>query len=133
MKWYRKLYLGSGITRSRKEMIEKIEKNAGTPNVYLITLAANGRDLFDIFSSDYLLQPVLHGHCPLIVGLAKGREEAEQLALDIAMEAYYQNGNFDVRAYLEENIKDGGGLAFEFPMEQLKKRKRFLFRKQDSR
>lgn len=129
MKWYRKLYLGEGIKKSEEQLIKKIETNAGLPNTYLITLAANGKDLFDIFSTNLLFQPVLHGHCPLIVGIAKGWEEAAELAAGIALEAYRQNGDFDIQKYLQGRMEDGEEMVYEYPMEKLKKRKWFGFRK----
>lgn len=124
MKWYRELYLGKGI-RDRDGFIRKIETNAGQPGVYLVTLAANNRDLFDVFSADLLFQPVLHGHCPLIVGAARGKDAAVEIATGIALDAYRKNGDFDVRRYLKERVSDGGAMVYEYPMEKLKKRKRF--------
>ncbi|MDO5539079.1 MAG: hypothetical protein Q4F83_03255 [Eubacteriales bacterium] len=129
MKWYRKLYLGEGMKKSRKELIKKLETNAGLPGVYVITLASNGRDLFDIFSANQLLQPVLHGLCPPIIGLSSGYEEAMELSKDIALAAYRTNGNFDIPAYLQGQMENGEEWIYEYPVQKLKKRKKFLFRK----
>ena len=128
MKWYSNLYIGEGIKKSRKELIGKMEKNAGLPGIYVITLASNGRDLFDIFSANQLMQPVLHGHCPLIVGLASSHESAVEMSKDIALAAYNKNGNFDITAYLKE-MASREDWIYEYPMQKLKKRTRYLFRK----
>lgn len=127
MKWYRKLYLGEDITKSAQELIDKIEKNAGTPGLYLITLSSNGKDLFDIFSTNELMQPVLHGLCPLIVGIAKGRDGAVELAAEIAVKAYRRNGDFDIERYLHQNMGGASEMVYEYPSEKLKRRKRFGF------
>lgn len=128
MKWYRHLYLGKGIRQSKTQLIQKAETNAGLPNVYLITLAANGRDLLDIFRADLLFQPILHGRCPMIVGAAKGYDEAVGIASDIVQATYQKNADFDVRRYLRENLGDDGDMFYEYPMDKLKKKRRFGFR-----
>lgn len=128
MKWYRELFLGKGID-DKEKLIRRIETNAGCPGVYLVTLAANSRDLFDVFSADLLMQPVLHGHCPLIVGAAKGKQNAVEMAAQMALGAYEKNGDFDVRRYLRERVADGEDPVYEYPMEQLRKRTGFRFRK----
>lgn len=150
MKWYRNLYLTEGMRGNRRELIEKIEKNAGLWDVYLVTLAANGQDLFDIFSTKMLLQPPLHGHCPMVVAIAKGSGEAQELAAHLAVEAYERNGDFDICRFLAQEldgcteeertdqaelekalhaVSDADSLYFEYPMERLKKRSRFPFKK----
>lgn len=129
MIWYRKLYLGSGLLEKKEKLIRKIECNAGTVGLYVITLAANERDLLDIFSTDILLQPVMHGHCPMIVGLAKGYDAAVKLATDIVMEVYEHTGGFDVRSYLASRMDEGEEPAYHYPMEQLKPRRRIWFQK----
>ncbi len=129
MKWYRDLYLGEGLKQNKEKLVKKAETCAGMPNIYVITLAANGRDLLDIFLADLLIQPVLHGRCPLIVGMAKGRREAVRLASDIVMEAYRANGDFDILKFLRERTGDGGAMVCEYPAEHLKKRRRSGFGK----
>lgn len=129
MKWYQKLYIGKNVKKNRELLIKNVETGVGMPEVYLVTLAANERDLFDIFRADILFQPVLHGHCPLIVGAAKGWHEAVDIATGIALDAYRKNGDFDVRKFLESRIPDGEEMIYEYPMEKLKKRKMFRFGK----
>lgn len=129
MKWYQKLYIGKKIKKDREQIIKNVETGVGMPDVFLITLAANERDLFDIFLADFLFQPVLHGHCPMIVGVARGWHEAVDIATGIALEAYRENGDFNVRRFLQNRIPDGEEMFYEYPMEKLKKRKLFQFRK----
>lgn len=129
MNWYRKLYLSENVKKSKEELMDKLEKNAGLPGMYVITLASNGRDLFDIFSADQFLQPVLHGLCPPIIGMASGYGEAVELAKEIVLAAYRAKGNFDMRTYLQEQMEEGEEWLYQYPMQKLKKRKRFLFGK----
>lgn len=128
MKWYRDLYLDERIKKSKEQLIKKAETNAGLPGIYLITLAANGRDLLDVFAADLLFFPALHGRCPMIVGAAKGKDAAVSLAAKIAMEAYRSSGNFDIPRYLRGRMPDGQEIAWEYPTQRLKKKRRFGFR-----
>ena len=129
MKWYNRLYLGSGLHGKKEKLIRKLECNAGLPGICLLTLASNGKDLFDIFSADYLLQPVLHGHCPVIVALTKSREEAVDIAVQIIMEAYDKTGSFDVQGYLFGCVPPSEEPVTEYPMDKLRVRRRSLFGK----
>lgn len=129
MKWYRDLFLGDGVGQDKEKLIKKAETRAGMPGVYVVTLAANGRDLLDIFSADRLFQPTLRGRCPLIVGMAKGRRSAVRLATDIALGAYRENGDFDIARYLAGRTADGEDPVYDYPTEHLKKRTRFGFGK----
>lgn len=129
MKWYNRLYLGSGLEGKKEKLIRKLECNAGVPGLCLLTLASNGKDLFDIFSADYLLQPVLHGHCPMIVALTKSHEEAVEIAIQITMEAYEKTGTFDVKSYLLSCVPESEDPVTEYPMDRLRPRRRSLFGK----
>lgn len=128
MKWYRELYLGKSLDEKKEKLIKRIECNAGTPGIYVITLAANEKDLFDIFSADILLQPVMHGHCPMIVGLTSSREEAIEIVQEIVLSAWSQNSSFDMKRYLAQQAKESP-MFLESPMEKLKPRKRLFFGK----
>lgn len=131
MEWYRRLYLSDNLKEKRSKLISMIEKNAGTTRlhgIYLITMAANGTDLFDIIRADFLLQPVLHGHCPMIVGMADDYDEAVDMAKDIILATYERYHNFDVYTYLKENITDGEEISYQYPMEKLKPRFHFFKR-----
>ena len=41
-------------------------------NIYLVTLASKGKDLFDILPSHLLKQKALRRNLPMIVGIAVG-------------------------------------------------------------
>ena len=64
--WYCPLYADPKLAVQKKRLVRKLNHNAVRPDLYLITFAANGQDLFDILSSAYLKQPALRdcGHCP---------------------------------------------------------------------
>lgn len=106
MKWYPELYVGSHAKKKQKKIIRKLKTNAGMLDVYLITLAANGEDIFDILSSAWLQQKGIRRNLPLIVGIACGYEEAVQLAVGIVEEVYRETGDVQVQSYLIEKVKE---------------------------
>lgn len=131
MKWYRKLYLGSGLENKKDELVRKLECNAGVPGLYVITLASNKNNLFDIFSSNMLLQPVLHGLCPVIIGLTKSQEEAIRMIEEIVMATWKETGAFDVWSHLKNQVEMGEEPVEEYPMDKLKRRRRGWFGRRD--
>lgn len=106
MKWYQNLYIGETAEKKKKKIIWKVNHNAGMVNVFLITLASNGQDLFDIISSAVVSQKAARRNCPMIVGIACGHEEAVGLALQITLEVYQETGDFKVKTYLADKAGD---------------------------
>lgn len=105
MKWYPDLYVGRNASKKQKKIIRKLKANAGMLDVYLITFAANGKDIFDILSSAWLKQKAVRKNLPTIVGIASGYDEAVELASEIVMEAYRETGELQVVRYLMEKVR----------------------------
>lgn len=101
--WYCPLYADPKLAGKKKRLVRKLNHNAVRPDLYLITFAANGQDLFDILSSAYLKQPALRRNLPEIVGIAQGREEAVALVQQILEETLQETGAADVKAYLQQH------------------------------
>ncbi|MGN0350504.1 MAG: hypothetical protein ACI4ES_02550 [Roseburia sp.] len=100
MIWYDKLYVGESIIHKTNKVRWKIRHNAGQINIYVITLPSNRENLLDIIPSQELLQKGYPKKNLYIVGLAKGYEEAIELAGSIIMEVYRHTGAFAVTDYL---------------------------------
>ena len=113
----------------KEKLVKNLETNAGLPSVYLLTLASGERDLFDVFSADVMLQPVMHGLCPMIVGVTKDKQEALDIAIDIVKKTYLDTGGFDIKTYLFEQIAKDMEPVVEYPSYRLKPRRRLLFGK----
>ena len=85
-----------------KKIKWKILHNAGQPSVYIITLASNEKKLRDIIPSRELIQKGYPKKNLFVVGLAKGYDEAIEVAASIVDEVYRRTGTFAVRAYFDE-------------------------------
>ena len=102
MIWYDKLYVGGSIVHKTKKIKWKIMHNAGQIGIYVITLASNRQNLLDIIPSYELMQRGYPKREMVIVGLAKGYDEAVEVAASIVDEVYRNTGTFAVRTYLAE-------------------------------
>ena len=102
MIWYDKLYVGESIVHKTKKIKWKIMHNAGQIGIYVITLASNRQNLLDIIPSYELMQRGYAKREMVIVGLAKGYDEAVEVAASIVDEVYRNTGTFAVRTYLAE-------------------------------
>ena len=66
----------------------------------LLLIAANESDLLDIYPANTMLWPYFRKNEVFIVGIAKGYEEAVELACHIVAEVYTDTGNFDVKGFI---------------------------------
>jgi hypothetical protein len=102
MKWYHDLYVGDSIANKANRIKWKINHNAGTVSVYVITFASNSENLLDIIPSWELMQKSYPKREIKVIGLAKGYDEALEVVKRIVDETYQHTGGVDVWAYLKE-------------------------------
>ena len=106
MKWYYNLFLGEKITPKYKQTVLKIKNREFTPNVYLITLASNPKNLLDILSAEELIQNRYPKTEIFVIGLAQGKKEAFEVTRQIVDEVYQKTGNTNVREYLTQSTAE---------------------------
>lgn len=105
MTWYDELYVGESIIHKTKKIKWKICHNAGQIGIYVIAFASNENNLLDIIPAQELLLSGYPKRQLYVVGLAKGYDEAVEVAASIVDEVYRATGTFDVRGYLAERKK----------------------------
>lgn len=103
LKWYSDLYIGDEAKKKSKKIIRKINIGSGQLGIYVITLANNTDNQLEIISSNLLLEKPIRKICPMIIGIAKGYEEALVLVTKITEEVYDKTGNANIRAFIEAN------------------------------
>ena len=101
MKWYRNLYVGESIAEKSEKVKRKILRGALQVQIYVITLPSNQQNLLDIIPAREIQQKYYPKRDLYVIGLAKGREEAEQVVAGLLSEVYFKTGGFDLRAYLK--------------------------------
>ena len=109
MKWYKDLY-GTENVHYRKHVIKwKVQHNVGQLNMYLIVLSAYGHSLLEILSTVEVMQKAYPKKDLFVVGIAKGKEEAKELACNILLDIYHKTGSFATREYfLNQETSDAG-------------------------
>ena len=106
LKWYSNLYIGDNAKKQAKNIIRKINTGAGQLDIYIITLAHNPENHLEIIASSSLLQKTVRQMCPMIVGIAKSREEALSLVTKITAEVYEKTNSANIRTFIK-NHHDG--------------------------
>lgn len=103
MRWYRNLYVGEKAKKDRYRIVGKVRwRRLQKKDAYLITLASNEANLLDIYPANSMLWQYFRKSDLLIIGIAKGYEEATELACHILAEVYTATAGFDVRNYVRE-------------------------------
>ena len=100
LKWREDYYVGEGIKDAAKAR-RRIDAGRVVFGVYLVTLSENPGNLLEIVPSYMLIQKSYYARCPEIVGMAKGKDEAIDLAVDIVKNIYGETGAFQVKEYFK--------------------------------
>ena len=101
MRYYKHLYLAEGLKKKEK-IIRKLEEKKLQINIHVITLARNEKNQLEIYNSMVFLQPDFPYDDFLVVGLAKGYEDAVEIVEEIAQEVYNKTKGADIRSYILE-------------------------------
>lgn len=103
MYFYKELYISDQLSDKKDKIIWNLKHNAGMVGAYLIMLAANGTDVFDICHSAVVMQDYYHTEDIYVVGLANGKREAMKLVQAIIEDIYQKTGSYEnLRSYLED-------------------------------
>ena len=105
MRYYKHLYLAEGLKKKEK-IIRKLEENKLQINIHVITLASNEKNQLEIYNSMVFLQPDFPYDDFLVVGLAKGYEDAVEIVEEIAQEVYNKTKGADIRSYILEREQE---------------------------
>ena len=100
MRYYRHLYLMEGLEKNKEKIIRKLEEDKFQPNIHIITLAQNDANHLESQNSIVLLQPSFPKDDFLVVGIAKGYDDAVELVELITQEVYNETRGADIRAYI---------------------------------
>ena len=99
MQWAENLYLTDKTAKKKDKIIRKANRGMGMVSIYLITLASNPENLFDIFHAAHLKQPAFYKQDLFVVGIASGYEEALELVQRMVEDIYRKTSGFAVREY----------------------------------
>lgn len=103
MLWYDKLYVGENAKKHRFSIIQSIRRKKGRLGVFVITPASNGNNILDIYPTVTLFRFHFDQRERLILGIAKGYQEALNLAGEIVRDMYQETGAFCLEKFLEQS------------------------------
>ena len=98
MRFLKEMYVGEGI-KNKQKVLWKLKHGVGMVDVYVISLA-EGRNQLDCMNCSYFKQKAIREHVGLIVGVAKGYIEAQNLIIAMVEEALKETGKANVKEYL---------------------------------
>ena len=99
--WSEKLYIGSQAEKHMKKVQKKLKNDKVVVGFFLITRPSNSSNLFDILPTAELLFPYYKHQELLVYGLAKGKEEAENLVVSIVEDVYREMNGLYCKEYFD--------------------------------
>ncbi len=94
MEWSERLYVGASLKKKAEAVKAALEEGSAPVQVRVITPAANGADLLDIWRGAL---------CPkdsLVLGIAGSKREAFELVRQIAEDCFKETQDADLRSFL---------------------------------
>lgn len=99
---YKDLFTDEQMAGKATQVIRRLRMNAGMTDTYLICLAG-ADDIFDILDSMQLKQKGYPKEQLMIMGIAKGKESAIELAKDMVLHFYETYQTFCFKAEIEKD------------------------------
>ena len=102
-----KPYITQKIKPKLSSIKWKMVCGIGMTGVCFITLADNGRDLFDIYPAAVFKQKVFRKSDRVIIGIADSNKAATELVEEMIKECLAVRGDLtDIRGYYEDFVRD---------------------------
>ena len=101
MKYYSNLYVSERLKKKKDKVIARLEKKKIQPELHVILLPECDHNQLEIVNAMYLLQPGYLREDRLVVGIAKGFDEAVELVEQISREVYDATGDLNLRDYIQ--------------------------------
>ena len=99
MEWYQGLYTDDKCAGKTSKLKDKIEAGRYPLNLYLITLSINPQNELEILPAGELKFPYYRRNCPLIIGMARGKDRAFEVLEQIVQQVYDSTGDVRLREY----------------------------------
>ena len=101
MKYYSNLYVSERLKKKKDKVIARLERRKIQPDLHVILLPECDHTQLEIVNAVYLLQPGYPREDRMVVGIAKGFDEAAELIEKISREVYDATGDLKIRDYIQ--------------------------------
>lgn len=98
MRFLKEMYVGEGI-KNKQKILWELRHGAGMTDIYVISLS-QGKDQLECMHCAYFKQKIIRENTGLVVGIAKGYQEALHMLLSMVEETFQKTGNARVKEYL---------------------------------
>ena len=99
-----RLYIGDDIRSYQSRA--RITAGKFVPDIYVVTLSDNPGNILEILPSSMLVQRSARAICPLIIGMAKGKDGAIRMVQDIIEQVYTETGDFKNKRISEKQVNE---------------------------
>ena len=103
MKIIKGLYVGPMAVNDKKTIIKELGTKSIQAGIYVLTLPTEESNLLEIYPAFTLKFPIFREASKelIVIGIARGREEALSLSATIIQDVYNSTGGFNLEAFLE--------------------------------
>lgn len=101
MKYYSNLYVSERLKKKKDKVIARLERRKIQTDLHVILLPECDHNQLEIVNAVYLLQPGYPREDRMVVGIAKGFDEAAELIEKISREVYDATGDLKIRDYIQ--------------------------------
>ena len=101
MKYYSNLYVSERLKKKKDKVIARLERRKIQPDLHVILLPECDHNQLEIVNAVYLLRPGYPREDRMVVGIAKGFDEAAELIEKISREVYDATGDLKIRDYIQ--------------------------------
>lgn len=102
IKWYHALYVDERLGKKIEKIMDKLENEQLTFQVFCITLASNPQNMLDIIDANELLFKHYKRSEICILGLARTRAGAIALVVKMIEEIYKKTNDVKIREYFKQ-------------------------------
>lgn len=97
--WCRDLYVDEELLPCKKDILIKIEQGFPLKGIYIVSLASNDSNLFDIINANEIARPFYKKQDVKVVAISKGKEQATRLVACMIEDMYEKNGKIKPKEY----------------------------------
>lgn len=98
---HNELYLSPHLQKKSKKIIRRLSKKKKIHDLVCICIAFHPKNLLEIIALSELYKDLYEDKSYIVVGIAKGEEEARLLVKDIITDVFHKQNDVDVRKYFQ--------------------------------
>lgn len=103
MKLYKNLYISDSLCQHATDVVQNMLEGNIQLNTYVIALTKPPKEQLEIYNLTLNQQRLFYMDEVIVVGIARGHDEALELLKNIAEEVYKETGSLDIPRYIKKH------------------------------